>query len=190
VNRSSAAGNSRCPPLVKVATVSRSVRAVPRRPISSSALASSAVIASLASASTRPASVSSTPRVLRRTTATPSPRSSALICWETADGVNRSAAAARLKLPCRATSRRTASRRTSIISSPQPRHQPAQPIARRSGHHHADRRSLRGPDRVEEAGEARAVDLKTFLARVIKSSVISFDVDANRVMKHDKVFLP
>ena len=118
VNRSSAAGNSRCPPLVKVATVIRSVRAVPSRPISSSALASSAVIASLASASTRPASVNSTPRVLRRTTATPSPRSSALICWDTADGVNRSAAAARLKLPCRATSRKTASRRTSIISSP------------------------------------------------------------------------
>lgn len=46
------------------------------------------------------------------------------------------------------------------------------------------------PIHVGPAGEARPVGLKAFLGRVAKGSVISFDVDANRIMKLDEVFLP
>src|SRR6516164_4523456 len=48
----------------------------------------------------------------------PAPRSSAAICWDTADGVWRNTAAAPAKLPARATSRSTARRCASINSSP------------------------------------------------------------------------
>jgi len=46
------------------------------------------------------------------------------------------------------------------------------------------------PIHVGPALEARPVDLKTFLAEVSNGNVISFDVDANRIMKLDQVFLP
>src|SRR6516162_9730350 len=48
----------------------------------------------------------------------PAPRSSAAICWDTADGVWWSTAAAPAKLPARATSRSTARRCASINRSP------------------------------------------------------------------------
>src|SRR5262249_19058049 len=79
---------------------------------------SSAWIASAVASRTRPASVRVTPRVLRCTSTAPAPRSRAAICWDTADGVWCSTAAAPAKLPAAATSRSTARRCPSINSSP------------------------------------------------------------------------
>ena len=67
--------------------------------------------------SASPASVSRTPRALRSTRTAPASRSSAAICWETADWVKESDSAAAENEPCTATSRRTRMRRTSSISS-------------------------------------------------------------------------
>jgi hypothetical protein len=65
---------------------------------------------SACSTSVRPASVRTTPRARRSTSAAPASRSSAATCWETADGEYDSASAAPASEPERATSRRTRSR--------------------------------------------------------------------------------
>ncbi|GAB3844445.1 hypothetical protein GCM10027610_058930 [Dactylosporangium cerinum] len=114
-SRVSAAGSSARPPLLYVAMRS-GVRPPASRSMRWRAAVSSAVTTSAASTSRRPASVSVTPRLVRTTTVVPTLRSSAATCCETADGVIRSAAAARLKLPCRATWCSTRSRAVSIIS--------------------------------------------------------------------------
>jgi hypothetical protein len=44
--------------------------------------------------------------------------------------------------------------------------------------------------RMSVAGEMKSVDLKTFLSRVDTGSVIRFDIDANRIMKLEHVYLP
>jgi hypothetical protein len=46
------------------------------------------------------------------------------------------------------------------------------------------------PIRIPVAGEMKSVDLKTFLTEVGNGNVIRFDVDANRIMKLEHVFLP
>jgi hypothetical protein len=46
------------------------------------------------------------------------------------------------------------------------------------------------PIRMMVLGEMKSVDLKTFLGKVVNGNVISFDVDANRIMKLDHVYLP
>ncbi|WP_433295631.1 hypothetical protein ACQP2F_36310 [Actinoplanes sp. CA-030573] len=46
------------------------------------------------------------------------------------------------------------------------------------------------PIRVGPTPEAKSVDLKTFLREVVNGSVITFDVDANRIMRLDQVYLP
>jgi hypothetical protein len=46
------------------------------------------------------------------------------------------------------------------------------------------------PIRMTVAGEVRSVDLKTFLSKVDNGNVIRFDIDANRVMKLEHVYLP
>ena len=65
--------------------------------------------------SVRPASVSSSRRPALRNSSTPLSRWSWESCWETADGVNESASAARAIVPWAANSRRTARRRGSSI---------------------------------------------------------------------------
>ncbi len=39
-------------------------------------------------------------------------------------------------------------------------------------------------------GEMTSVDLKTFLSKVDNGNVIRFDIDANRIMKLEHVYLP
>jgi hypothetical protein len=46
------------------------------------------------------------------------------------------------------------------------------------------------PIRMPVAGEMKSVDLKTFLSEVGNGNVIRFDIDANRIMKLEHVFLP
>jgi hypothetical protein len=46
------------------------------------------------------------------------------------------------------------------------------------------------PIRMTVAGEVKSVDLKTFLSKVDNGNVIRFDIDANRVMKLEHVYLP
>jgi hypothetical protein len=46
------------------------------------------------------------------------------------------------------------------------------------------------PIRVTVAGEMKSVDLKTFLSTVDNGNVIRFDIDANRIMKLEHVYLP
>src|SRR5918993_924217 len=84
---------------------------------SSSADSSLARITSACLTSTAPASVSRTPRDRRSTSWVPASRSSAAMCWLTADCVKLSASAAAEKEPCAATSRRTLMRRMSSIST-------------------------------------------------------------------------
>ena len=95
-------------------------RRPPRRPAiassSASASARRAMIVSVWRTIASPASVSLTPRARRCTSVVPASRSSAAICWETADCVNDSASAAAENDPWTATSRRTLMRRTSSIS--------------------------------------------------------------------------
>ncbi len=96
-------------------------RRPPRRPAmassSASASASRARIPSACRTTASPASVRRTPRALRSTSTAPASRSSAAICWETADWVKESDSAAAENEPRRATSRRTRMRRTSSISA-------------------------------------------------------------------------
>ena len=44
--------------------------------------------------------------------------------------------------------------------------------------------------RMPVAGETKPVDLKTFLSKVDNGNVIRFDIDANRIMKLEHVYLP
>jgi predicted small lipoprotein YifL len=46
------------------------------------------------------------------------------------------------------------------------------------------------PIRMPVAGEMKSVDLKTFLSEVGNGNVIRFDIDANRIMKLEHVYLP
>jgi hypothetical protein len=46
------------------------------------------------------------------------------------------------------------------------------------------------PIRMPVAGETKSVDLKTFLSKVDNGNVIRFDIDANRIMKLEHVYLP
>ena len=46
------------------------------------------------------------------------------------------------------------------------------------------------PIRMPVAGEKKSVDLKTFLTEVDNGNVIRFDIDANRIMKLEHVYLP
>jgi hypothetical protein len=46
------------------------------------------------------------------------------------------------------------------------------------------------PIRMSVLGELKPVDLKTFLSNVDTGSVIRFDIDANRIMKLDHIYLP
>jgi hypothetical protein len=46
------------------------------------------------------------------------------------------------------------------------------------------------PIRMSVLGEMKPVDLKTFLSKVDNGNVISFDIDANRIMKLEHVYLP
>jgi hypothetical protein len=46
------------------------------------------------------------------------------------------------------------------------------------------------PIRVMVAGEMKSVDLETFLSQVDNGSVVRFDIDANRIMKLEHVYLP
>jgi hypothetical protein len=46
------------------------------------------------------------------------------------------------------------------------------------------------PIRMMVAGEMKSVDLETFLSGVDAGNVIRFDIDANRVMKLEHVYLP
>src|SRR5215472_6707059 len=118
VSAVSAGASSGSPALGKVTTVRVCGPPACKARSCCAATASSAWIASAVASSTRPASVRVTPRVLRCTSTAPAPRSRAAICWDTADGVWCSTAAAPAKLPARATSRSTARRCASINSSP------------------------------------------------------------------------
>ena len=40
------------------------------------------------------------------------------------------------------------------------------------------------------AGEMKPVSLETFLSKVDNGNVIRFDIDANRIMKLEHVYLP
>jgi hypothetical protein len=46
------------------------------------------------------------------------------------------------------------------------------------------------PIRMMVAGQMRSVDLETFLSQVDNGNVIRFDIDANRIMTLEHVFLP
>jgi hypothetical protein len=46
------------------------------------------------------------------------------------------------------------------------------------------------PIRLTVAGEMKSVDLKTFLSKVDNGNVIRFDIDANRIMKLEHIYLP
>jgi hypothetical protein len=46
------------------------------------------------------------------------------------------------------------------------------------------------PIRMTVAGEAKSVDLKTFLTEVVNGNVIRFDINANRIMKLEHVYTP
>ena len=46
------------------------------------------------------------------------------------------------------------------------------------------------PIRMPVAGEMKSVDLKTFLSKVDNGNVIRFDIDANRIIKLEHVYLP
>ena len=46
------------------------------------------------------------------------------------------------------------------------------------------------PIRMTVAGEMKPVDLTTFLSKVDNGNVIRFDIDANRIMKLEHVYLP
>src|SRR4051794_25134531 len=111
-----AAGAMVAPALGKDASRTRP----PRRPAmassSASASARRARMTSVWRTSASPACVRRTPRALRSTRGMPASRSSAAICWETADCVKCSASAAAEKEPRAATSRSTFKRRTSSIT--------------------------------------------------------------------------
>ncbi|GAB1639857.1 hypothetical protein [Krasilnikovia sp. MM14-A1259] len=46
------------------------------------------------------------------------------------------------------------------------------------------------PIRIMDTGTWKSVDLATFLKKVGNDTVIRFDVDANRIMKLDQIYLP
>ena len=110
-----ARGASVAPPLWNEISRRRPPRRPARAASSSSAESMRARIASAWPTSTRPASVSRTPRRPRSTSWVPVSRSSAATCWEIADWVKLSASAAAENEPQEATSRRTRMRRTSSI---------------------------------------------------------------------------
>ncbi|CAM5653760.1 hypothetical protein STENM223S_04082 [Streptomyces tendae] len=113
--RASAGATTRAMPVAKEATVTVPASPEPYAASSASARSSWARTALVWLSRISPAGVSRTPLAPRSTRRCPVSCSRAVSCWETADGVRYSAAAAAVTVRWSATARRMCSRRASIM---------------------------------------------------------------------------